>query len=82
MKNIQPIEYADLIPLAKEEESSNNESEDDCTQIFFIKRKKEDSQEDWDNPFINDINNNKEEPIAKEDNQDTLEFTEADEFSR
>ena len=83
MQKLQPIEYFDLIPPAKEEQSSSNESEDDCRNIFLIKRKKKipkKTEKNRDNPFIKDLIINKEEPIAKSDNQDTWEFIEAKEF--
>ena len=83
IEQFQPIEYFDLIPLDKEKESSSNDSEDDCKQIFFIKRKKKipkKTKKDQDDIFIKDLIINKEEPIVKEDNQDTWEFTEGEEF--
>ena len=85
MQKLQPIEYFDLISPSKEEQSSNNESEDDCRQIFLIKRKKKipkKTEKNRDNPFIKDLIINKEEPIAKADNQDTWEFTEVETFFR
>ena len=85
IQKLQPIEYFDLIPPAEEEETSNNESEDDCRQIFFIKRKNKipkKTEKNRDNHLIKDLIINKEEPIAKADNQDTWEFAEAEDFFR
>ena len=79
----KPIEYFDLIMFDKEQESSSSDSEDDYKQIFFIKGKKripKKAEKDQDHSVIKDLIINKEEPILKEDNQDTWEFVEAEEF--
>ena len=83
-QKLHPIEYFDLIPPVKEKDSRRNESEDDCRQIFLIKRKKKipkKTEKNQDNPLIKYLIINKEEPIVNVDNQDTWEFTKAEEFS-
>ena len=86
VQKLQPIEYFDLIPLAKEEHSSNNElEEDDCKQIFFIRKRKKipkKIEKNQLNPFMKELIINKEEPIAETDSRDTWEFKEKKEFFR
>ena len=69
VQKLQPIEYFNLIPPAKEEESSNNESKDNCRQILFIKIRKKipkKTEKNQDNPLIKDLIINKQEPIEKQ----------------
>ena len=67
VQNLQPIEYFDLIPLAKEEQSRIKELGDDCKQIFFIRKRKKipkKTEKKRLNPFMMDLIINKEEAIT------------------
>ena len=82
-RQLQPIEYFDLVPPDKETESSNSDSKDDYKQIFFIKGKKKipkEAEKNQDHNVIKDLIINEKEPILNTSNQDTLEFEEAEEF--
>ena len=63
MQKLQPIEYSDLIPPAKEEQSSSNElEEDDRKQVFFIRKRKKipkKTEKNRLNPFMKDLIINK-----------------------
>ena len=70
-RQLQPIEYFDLIPPDKEPKSSGSDLEDDYKQISFVKGKKKvpkEAKKYQDHSVIKVLIINEKEPIFKIDN--------------